>query len=66
MNEEKQKTGLKGYISTEKVRNKLKELNCKLSPEFINELNKKIDLIITKSAQRATGNGRVTVRGVDL
>lgn len=58
--------GMKGFISASSVRRKLASIGCQMSKDLLAALNKELDNILTKSAERAKLHGRITVREVDL
>ena len=54
------------YIKKTEVREFAKRKDLRVSGDFYGALDQVVDWYLSKAAERATGNGRKTLKGVDL
>lgn len=54
------------YVKKTEVREFAKRKDLRVSGDFYDALDQLIDMYLTKAGERAAGNGRKTLKGVDL
>ncbi|MBR9681010.1 MAG: DUF1931 domain-containing protein [Candidatus Altiarchaeota archaeon] len=54
------------YIKKTEVREFAKRKDLRVSGDFYDALDQLVDWYLSKAAERASGNGRKTLKGVDL
>jgi histone H3/H4 len=54
------------YMKKTEVREFAKKKDLRVSEEFYNAMDKFVDEVLMRAARRASGNGRKTLKAVDL